>query len=145
MRKKSTITKILKLKDNKKKEIELQVKKAHDKADEEKSKLNALEQDYQETLKYFNETHENGSLDINSLRSCYDFFSRISGKINEQKRIHTQCLDELAHLKDCLVTAHKDKKIFEILNTKETKKENRERLNTEQKENDFLAISRRQR
>ena len=140
-----TISKVLKLKDNKKKEIELEVKKASDRVEEEKSKLQSLEEDYLDTFRYFNEKHKDGSLDISNLVSCYDFFSRINGKINEQKKVHIQCQNELAHLKDTLVTAHKEKKVFELLNDKAVKKEKKERLDGEQKENDFFALSRRSR
>jgi len=143
MRKNRTIAKILKLKDNRKREVELEVKKASDRADEEKSKLQSLEQDYLDTFRYFSEKHDEGALDINNLISCYDYFSRINGKINEQKQVHAQCMSELAHQKDNLVTAHKDKKVFELLNNKAVRKEHKERLDVEQKENDFFALSRR--
>ena len=143
MRKNKTITKILKLKENKKKEIELEVKRASDREEEEKTKLKALENNYVDTLKYFSEKHEGGSLDINNLISYYDFFSRINGKIDEQKKIHTECLNELACLKDTLVNAHKEKRMFEIINNKAVKREHKENLNSEQKENDFIALSRR--
>jgi len=145
MSKNRTISKILKLKDNRKTEAELEVKKASDRADEEKTKLQSLEDDYHDTIRYFNEKHEEGSLDINNLISCYDFFSRINGKITEQKKVHTLRQDELSCRKDDLVTAHKEKRVFEILNDKVDKKEYRERLEVEQKENDFFALSRRPR
>ena len=87
MRKNKTISKILKLKENKKKELELEVKRASDRLDEEKSKLRALEKDYSDTLKFFSEKQEEGSLDVNKLNYCYDFFSRINGKIKEQKKM----------------------------------------------------------
>ena len=143
MRKNKTITKILKLKENKKKEIELEVKRASDREEDEKTKLKDLEKDYMDTLKYFNEKHEEGLLDISNLISYYDFFSRINGKIDEQKKIHTECLNELACLKDTLVNAHKEKRMFEIINNKAVKREHKENLNSEQKENDFIALSRR--
>lgn len=140
-----TISKVLKLKDNKKKEIEIEVKRASERVDEEKSKLQSLEEDYLNTFRYFNEKHKDGSLDINNLISCYDFFSRINGKIHEQKKVHSRCQNELVHLKDTLVNAHKEKKVFELLNEKAVKKEQREKLGVEQKENDFFALLRRSR
>ncbi|MBI5741658.1 MAG: flagellar export protein FliJ [Nitrospirae bacterium] len=145
MSKNRTITKILKLKDNRKTEAELEVKKASDRADEERTKLQSLEDDYLKTIRYFREKQEEGAMDINNLISCYDFFSRINGKITEQKKVHTLCQDELACRKDDLVIAHKEKKVFEILKDKAVKKEHRERLDVEQKENDFFALSRRPR
>jgi flagellar export protein FliJ len=143
MRKNRTISKLLKLKDNKKKEIEIEVKKAADRVDEEKSKLISLEKDFTDTLEFFNAKNFEGSMDVNNMNSYYDFFSRINGRINEQKKIHDHHKTELRSLRNILVDAHKDKKVFEILNEKAIKKDLKEKLATEQKETDFLAITRR--
>jgi flagellar export protein FliJ len=143
MRKNKTISKILKLKENKKIELELEVKRASDRADKEKSKLQALEKDYSDTLQFFSEKHEEGSLNVNKINSYYDFFSRINGKISEQKKIHSQRQNELKSLKDTLVNAHKEKKVIEIMNDKLVKRELREKVVSEQKETDFLTISRK--
>lgn len=141
--KKKTISKILKLKENRKRELELEVKEATDRVDEEKLKLQALEKDYMDTLKLFHDKHTDGSLNVNHITSYYDFFSRISGKIDEQKKIHAQHEDQLASLKNTLVNAHRDKKVFEILNENAKKKDHREKAASEQKESDFLALSRK--
>lgn len=143
MSKNRTISKILKLKENKKKQAEMEVKEASERVDEEKTKLQSLERDYQDTLKYFNEKQEDGSMDVYSLISCYDFFSRINGKINKQTKVHNQCLNELDCLKNNLITVHKEKKVFELLNDKAVKKEHKEKLDGEQKESDFFSLSRR--
>ena len=141
--KKRTLSKILKLKDNRKKELELEVKKASDRADAEKAKLRALEKDYADTVEFFNEKNSRGPVDVNKINACHDHFSRINGKISEQKKIHDQHQRELESLKNNLVDAHKDKKAFEILNDKAVKKDRREKVILEQKESDFIAISRR--
>ncbi len=141
--KKKTISKILKLKDSRKKELELEVKKAADKVDEEEAKLNDLKTNYQETLRYFNEKNENGSLDINNINSYYDFFACINGKIAEQKKVHDRCRTELTSLKDSLVNAHQEKKMYEILTEKAVTADKKENALCEQKEADFNAISRR--
>jgi len=143
MRKNRTVSKIIKLKENKKMEAEIEVKEASERADEEGSKLQSLEQDYEDTLKYFNEKQEAGSMDVYSLVSCYDFFSRINGKINDQKKVHNQRLNELDCLKNNLITVHKEKKVFEILHDKTARREQKEKQDGEQKENDFFALSRR--
>ena len=78
-----------------------------------------------------------------NINSYFDFFSRIHGKINEQKKVHDQRKSELKSAKKNLIEAHKDKKSFEILNEKAIKEELREKLVSEQKELDFLAISRK--
>lgn len=143
MRNKKTIHKILKLKDTRKREIEIEVKKASDRVDEEHAKLGELEQDYENTFSYFTEKHEDGTLDVSNLIACYDFFSRINGKIREQKEVHVQSQRELTCLKDNLVNAHKEKKVFELMKNRVVRKEHKERLDTEQKENDFITLSRR--
>ncbi len=142
-RKKGTILKIIKLKDSRKKELELEVKKAADRVDEVESEINALQNDYEDKVKYFNENNEKGSIDINNINSYYDFFSRINGRIDEQKEVHARRQVELTSLKDSLIDAHKDKRVFEILNEKATKADQREKSLAEQKETDFIAISRR--
>ena len=88
MRKISTISKILKLKDGKKKEIEIEVKKAADRVDEEKTKLKSLEDDYHETLRIFNDKNDKGTLSIDKINSYYDYFARIDGKIKKQREMH---------------------------------------------------------
>ncbi len=143
MRKNRTISKLLKLKDNRKKEIEIEVKKAADRVDDEKSRLNSLEKDFTDTMECFNEKSFEGAMDVNNINSYYDFFSRINGKISEQKKIHDHHNNELKSLRNNLVEAHKDKKVFEILNEKAIRKDIKERQSSEQKEADFYAISRR--
>ncbi len=142
MRRTKTIAKLLKLKEGRKREVEIQVKKAADRADEEKSKLMRLEKDYNETMRFFDEKNTNGSLTVNNVASYYDFFSGINSRIDEQKRIHEQTRDELRSLKDSLVSAHQDEKMFEILNEKVKKRELKEREVSEQKEADFFMITR---
>ena len=145
MRKTETISKILKLKDNKKKEIELEVKKAADRVDDEKSKLTGIEKDYNDSMRFFNEKNAEGLLTVNNIASYYDFFTRISGRIDEQKKIHNQRKNELDSLKNTLVDAHRDKRMFEILSDKAIKKDNMEKALSEQKEADFFVIARRSR
>jgi flagellar export protein FliJ len=143
MRKKAALSKILKLRDNRKKEIEIELKKAADKVNKEESKLQALESDYTDNLKFFNEKNDEGHIDISKLNSYYDFFSRINCRIKEQERKHAECQDEFNDIKNNLVKAHKDKKAIEILSEKITKRDIKEKATSEQKENDYLAMIRR--
>lgn len=143
MSKKQTILKILKLKDNRKKEVELEVKKAADMVDEEKAKLNALERDFSDSMRCFNEQNSEGAIDVHNINAYYEFFAKMNGKISEQKKVHQKREKELTTLKNHLADAHKDKKVFEILNDKASRAEHKEKLAAEQKESDFFAISRR--
>lgn len=145
IRKKNSISKLLRLKDNRKKEIELEVKKARDRVEEEKTKLRALEKDFDDTLKFFNEKHSEGSIKASNIISYYEFFSRMNGKIEQQKKLHMRRKNELRSLKNTLLNAHKDKRMFEILNEKAVKRERKEKVDAEQKESDFFTLSRRPR
>ena len=145
MRRNRTLPKILKLKDNRKRELEIEVKKASDRVDEEESKLRELEKRYTDTLRIFDEKQAGGGMDAKDINSYYDFFSRINLRIDEQRKLHSRCRDELRMLKDTLVTAHRDKKMFEILNDRAVRGENRERDVSERKETDFLTLTRKSR
>lgn len=143
MPKKETISKILKLKDSRKKEIEIEVKEAADRLDREEEKLFQLEKEYKDKLEFFNKKNMEGSLDAGNINSYYNFFSNVDIKIKEQKEVRSKRQDELAVLKNSLVNAHKDKKVFEIMKDKAVKKEIREQIESEQKEADFFSLSRK--
>jgi len=143
MHKINTISKILKLKDSKKQEIEIEVKKAAERLDEERSKLINLEKDYQEKLNRFNENNAEGVLDVDKVNSYYDYFSRIDGKIREQREMHTKRKNELKEIKDILINAHQDKRMFEILKEKAVRKDIKEKELSAQKEADFFVLARK--
>ena len=142
MSKTKTISKILRLKDNRKKELEIDVKEASESVDAELSKLLTLEKEYLEALGWFNKKYTEGSLDTNDINSFHNYFLRINSKINAQKKNHLQKQEELASLRNTLVDAYKDKKMFEILNCRAAKKESRNKITSEKKESDFLSVSR---
>ena len=143
MSKKETLSKILKLKDNKKKELELEVKRAQDRADRELYKLEALELEYNDNLDIFNKKNSEGLLYADNLNSYYDFFSRINVRISEQKKKYIKFLKDVEFLKKHLIEAHKEKKMFEIMKDKEVKKEFKDMIDKEQKEADFFSVTRK--
>ncbi len=143
MRKSKTISKILRLKDNKKKELELEVKQASDRLDAEKAKLLTLEKEYKDALRSFDNKNAEDSLNAHDVGSFYSYFLNMAHMISIQKENHLQWQKELKSVENMLVDAHKDKKMFEILNGKAVKKENRDRTISEQKEVDFLSLSKK--
>ncbi len=143
MRNISTISKILKLKDGKKQEIEIEAKKAADRVDEESTKLKSLENDYQNELKKFNDKNSAGALNIDKIISYYDYFARIDGKIKAQKVIHLKRKNEHNVIKEHLINAHKDKKMFEILKGKAVKEHLKEKESSAQKEADYFVLARK--
>ena len=143
MRKKETISRILKLKDSKKKEIEIKVKRAHERVDEENCRLHALQKDYNERLNYFREAHQKGVFSARDVVTHYEILSHIDKKIEQQEKVNFECETVLASLQKTLVEAHKDKKAIEILNNKMTKQEQKKKALAEQKELDYMGVTRK--
>lgn len=143
MRKKETISKILKLKDNKKKEIEINIRKAYERVDEENSRMDSLQNDYNNRLNYFREVHKEGVFNARDVISHYEMLSHIDEKIEEQKRVNIECENVLRSLEETLVEAHKDKKAIEILDDKITRQERKKMALAEQKELDYLGVTRK--
>ncbi len=87
MPKKKTIITILKLKDSKKKELELQVKQVNDRLDKEESILISLEKEYNDTYDVFTKQNEAGAISPVKISSYYEYFSHMTGKIDKQKHL----------------------------------------------------------
>ncbi len=141
--KKKTIATILKLKDSKKKELELKVKEVHDRVDKEEEKLIAFEREYKDTHDVFTNQSKEGSIGPDKISSYYNYFSNMTAKIDKQKDVHLQWQKKLALVKESFINAHKEKKVFEIMKEKALKKEIKERIESEQKEADFFMLSRK--
>lgn len=142
MRKIKTLSKILKLKEERKKELELEVKKMTEMVDAEHSKLHALKKEYSDTLDLFNKKNSETYISAYEIGSLYNYLSYVTNLIKEQKKTCLQKLDELTSLKNILIDAHKDKKVFEKLTDRVVKKVLKDKISLEQKETDFLAITR---
>ncbi len=140
MRKRRTIAKILKLKQNKKREVEIEVKKASDRFDEAEARLNSMKNDYKENRESLNDAR---NMDARNVDSLYSFFTRLNESIDQQKNVCSEKQNELAAVKDTLIDAHKDEKMFEIMNDKALDEEKKERGKKEQDEADFFAVSRK--
>jgi len=142
-KKNKTLSKLIKLKENRKMEIELDVKKAADMAEEEQNKLDALEENYENSVDNFADGQVDNMLNAGNMSVYYDFFSRINSRIKDQEKECSRSQNSLEKCKDKLVDAHKEKKAVEMLNEKQIKKETRERTVSEQKEADYFSLIRR--
>ncbi|UCH44249.1 MAG: flagellar export protein FliJ [Nitrospiraceae bacterium] len=142
-KKNKTLSKLIKLKENRKIQIELEVKKAADSVEEEQNKLNELEGNYENSVGNFAERQVDSVLNAGNMSVYYDFFSRINRRIKDQEKECSRSQDNLEKSKDRLVDAHKEKKAVEMLNDKQIKKELRERSVSEQKETDYFSLIRR--
>ncbi len=120
--------------------MEIEVKKAHDRVDEEDARLQSLENNYNETLESFNSAAD---MEVKEVNDFYGFFLRLNESIEKQKDVCSDRINELEQVKDGLITAHKEEKIIEIMRDKVVNEEKKEREKTEQKEADFITVSRK--
>jgi len=144
-RKRKTIDKIIKLKDNRKRELEIEVKKATERLENVKTELERLERDYIESVRFFEQRTIEGGLDAGAVHVYHEYFRSLAHKIQRQKDLHEKKKRELEMLRESLVSAHKEKKIFEIMNERILNGEIKERTSKEQKETDFMSLVRRTR
>ncbi len=142
MRKTETLSKILKLKEEKKKELELEVKDMTEKVDAEHSKLYAFEKEYSDTLNLFERKNSEKYINAYDITSIYNYLSHTSNLVRNQKKTCLQKLNELSSLNNLLIAAHKEKKMYEKLTDKANKKELKNKTDSEQKETDYISISR---
>ncbi|MBI4620057.1 MAG: flagellar export protein FliJ [Desulfobacterales bacterium] len=139
------VSKILELKGFTKDQIEVEVRKTRDKLGVEKSRLDSLEGIFKKTVAEFNSMQVNGSSNIREMEFFYNYFSYIGKQIEDQRKIVLRQLSELEAKQEAMLEAHKETRLFEILNDKILHKETREASLGEQKEIDFNFLSRKSR
>ncbi len=142
MSRKKTISRLIKIRDSIKTEIQMQVKAASDRAEDEHSELISLEMEYNNAVDAFNRRSLEGTMDIKSVNEYYEYIEQVNSGIVVQRSRYKEALQELETLKERLVEAHRDKKSFEILHDRIDQQQRREALVAEQKETDFIAITR---
>jgi flagellar export protein FliJ len=82
-------------------------------------------------------------MEARNIDSLYSFFTRLNERIDQQEDVCSEKQNELTAVKDSLIDAHKDEKMFEIMNDKALDEEKKEREKSEQDEADFFAVSRK--
>jgi flagellar export protein FliJ len=145
MRNRRSILQIIKLKDNRKRELEMEVKYALDRLDAEEARLLSLQKDYNDSVSRFESQVARGLLDPARITAYYEYFAQMRERIAYQKLVREQRKTELENVKDALVTAHKEKRALEILDEKTVRRERIEQERKEQKETDYNTLARRMR
>lgn len=137
-----TVSKVLQIKDQRKEELELEVKKIRNLIKQEQTRLDSLEKTFVDTIAMFEEKHKGTSINVHEMGLFCDYFSQLYKKMDMQKIAITRRLAELNDKQNALVEAYKEKKLFEILKGKIVQEDIRERAVSEQKEMDFIFLSR---
>ncbi len=142
--KSSSIAKILKLKRYAKEQIEMEVRKNRNELNDEKMKLDSLEDISQAALDEFHRNHDDGPASMAELELFHRYFSNLNRRIELQRmNVHKKMLLLDAKLKE-MHHAYKEERLIEIIHERLWFREVREVLSSEQKEMDYNFLTRRQ-
>lgn len=143
MNKIDTVSKVLRLKEHRKEEIEHEVRNVTDMINLIRKEIDSLEQRFSEATMLFNEKQNKGDVGINELGLFYNYFHQLNDEMTASKKEMAEKLAELDHRREELLEAYKEKKIMEILKGKIEQEDKREKEQSAQKEMDFLFLAKR--
>jgi len=137
----NTVVKILEIKNRKKQEIEIEVKKQRDAIDQEKLKLSLLNKSLFEINKIIHSRQDGHITNIFEMELYYDHTKKIDKDIKAQKMKISKMLTELDHKQGTLVNLYKEIRLMEIYKEKKMKNIKKEKAVLTQKKVDDLFIS----
>jgi flagellar export protein FliJ len=131
------ISKILELKQFAKDICETELKKSLESLQTEEAKLNFIEKKLQKTFTDYKKMHEDGLINIYELEMFYDYLLHMSKQAEKQKEVISKESMDVEKKKDKVISAHREKKMVEIIHNKMLTKENKESEKKEEKESDL--------
>ena len=143
MSKLTTVSKILKIKDFRKDELEAEVKKVHELIRVEQELLASLERIFADTVEKYEKRQHETSVTAHEFELFSNYFSQLYDNMEHQKRSIMSRIEELNEIQRALVEAYRDKKLLEKLQEKIRKELAKEQDLAEQKESDFHFLARR--
>ena len=145
MSKLQTVTKVLQIKDRKKEDLKIEVKKAKDTVSREQTFLDTLEKDFENAAAGYVEKNDGSPIDVRELELYSDYFSQLHKTIDGQKSKVIEKSRELDEKQKDLFEAHREKKLLEVMQGKIVREDTRLRELTEQKEMDLMFLQKRSR
>lgn len=139
---KKTVDKLLELKKIRKEELEVRLKEVYDLLESDKEYLKTLEELFKEHKKKYEDGIRKNILNICEIDLYNKYFSHISKCIKEQKKVISERTKEVKSIRENLVEAYKDEKALEKLLDKIIEEKKKIENYREQKEMDFLFLSR---
>lgn len=130
------IEKVLELKDYKKKQLDLELKKAFDELDLEKARLNYIHNDIEKTIAYFESRRAGRPGNSSDLDAFYTYLLHLNTKLNAQKLAVSRKESELDQKRKAMAEAYREKRLIEIIHDKIVHKEAKKSLLLEQREAD---------
>lgn len=142
---KTKIKKALELKGYKKEQLEISVQKSRNELEGEYAKLEFIINNYEQIIDEFNKKHKEGLINAQELDFFYNYIFYLTKQIEQQKKNVFLKFSEVEMKQKGLVNAHIEKRLFEILYNKISSGEIRTKMKGEQKEADFLFLSKKNR
>lgn len=142
-RKQKTVTKVLALKGFTREQMKVELKKARDAFNEEKAKLDCLEQELRAHHEEFSRKQDRGSLSVREMDLFYLYFDHLNKLIEQQKKCVLVRQEDLGEKERGMQQAYTDERLIEILHDKIVHEEVRATLQHDQKEADERFLTRR--
>lgn len=135
------VSKLLRLKEHRKEEAELEVRKIRDMLNLTEANIETIEKKFDESLSEFDKKSRNNELTAEEIGLFYCYFKKLNEEMNYHKKEMIKWLNELSKKQNELIEAYREKKVFEKLKDKINVQNDREREKEEQKDIDFLTIT----
>jgi flagellar export protein FliJ len=142
---KTKIKKALELKEYKKEQFKISVQKSRNELEGEYAKLEFIMNNYEQIINEFNKKHKEGLINAQELDFFYNYIFYLSKQIEQQKKNVSLKFEEVELKQKGLMNAHMEKRVFEMLYNKISSEENKKKIKGEQKEADFLFLSKKNR
>ncbi len=139
------ISRILELKQFTKDICEAELKKSMESLQAEKDKLNFIEKKLQKTFADYKKIHQDGLINIYELEMYYDYLLQMNKQSEKQKDVISKKAIDVEKKKDKVISAHREKKMVEIIHNKIVKEDIKESDKKEQKESDLNFLYRKTR
>ncbi len=138
-----TVSRVLRLKDHRKEDLEAEVKKVRALIRQEQELLDSLEKTFAETVELYEKKHRGGLVKAEEMKLFTDYFARLYDRMDVQKKKILRRLAELNEVQKALLNAYQEKKLVETLQGRIIDEERVRKEKAEQKEADFMHLSRR--
>ena len=137
-----SLNSIIKLKEWRKEEISIQVKKIQKLIEQHEQSIRELEDEFEKNLAEFRRNTLNKVVTAEALRIQHDFIEHLTRKVKEQKDALMSRIEELKETRSRLTDAHKEEKLVKKLKTKHADRTIKNIRIKEQKVIDDISIKR---
>lgn len=137
------LSKIVEYKSFRKDILEMEMKKAQDALESAQEDLYILEDALRKGADEFRKKSFEDNLSPSELELFHHYFQHCKRQIDRQEKVVLERINDLESKREIMLEAYREKRIFEILHDRALIEEIREADKTEQKEIDFLYLTRK--